>query len=104
MTSINKIIGKLIQNLKVFDSNLTQILNQYTHNFVPFKNPAFIANYFTQFFKIIFYSLVVMIPFLSLKILHPYNRKITAVIIILLAAIAFSLMGIILGFIQIAFT
>ncbi len=99
-----KIIEKLIQSIKIFDSNLTEILKQYTGNFVPLKNPSLIANYFTQFIKIIFYSLLIMLPFLSLKILHPYNRKVSAIIILLLAVIAFCLMGIFLGFMQLAFT
>ncbi|OGM23598.1 hypothetical protein A2865_03505 [Candidatus Woesebacteria bacterium RIFCSPHIGHO2_01_FULL_39_17] len=104
MTSINEIIEKLVQSFKIFDLRLTQAFKLYLQKLVPYKNPPFLTSYLTDFLKIIFYSLVIMIPFLFLKILHPYNRKVSIIIILLLSVIAFSVVGVFLGFFQLAWT
>ena len=99
-----KIVEKLVGSFKLFDQRLTETIKHYVQGLVPDKNPPTIAAHFTDFFKIIFYSLVILIPFLFLKILHPYNRKLSAVIIVLLGLIGILIFGVILGLIQLAFT
>jgi len=99
-----KAIDKVMQSFIIFDLRLTQNIKHYLEDYIPYDNPPFFAAYSVNFIKIIFYSLCVIIPFLFLKILHPYSQKVTFVIILILLLIAFSVGGVFLGFFQLAWT
>ena len=89
--------------LKLFDSNLTENLDQFFKPLAPFKELPFFADRLPEFTKIIVYSLFILAPLLLLKILFPYRRRFTYPILLVLGVMGLSLFGIFLGFLQLLY-
>ena len=96
-------IKKIFDDLKSFDLKLTNNINNFSKNYLPIEIPL-LASKIPIFLKTIFYILLLIIPFLILKILYPYNKLISAIIILISLIITFCLGGIFLGLFQIQYS
>ncbi|OGM08573.1 hypothetical protein A2159_03530 [Candidatus Woesebacteria bacterium RBG_13_34_9] len=94
---------KLIEAFKIFNSDLTEIINKYLKGYYPSVKPQFFGIYLPVYIKTIIYSLFFLLPILFLKILFPYNKEINYFIFFILIIQVLSVFLIFLAFLQFLF-
>lgn len=97
-------IFNIINSIKGFDKDLGGLIEKSLKPYDPYKNPPVVAALIPLFLKVVFYSVVIILPFLVLKLLFPYKKWINYFLYIIIAAAGLAVFGVLLGFIQLLFT
>jgi hypothetical protein len=97
-------LSAFVQKLKFLDGLVSQ---RIAKDLIPYDLIAasgIVTKQLPLFIKIIFYLLILLLPFLFWKLLQPLNKKINIVLVILLFLIGVFAFGIFLGFLQILYS
>jgi hypothetical protein len=95
------------ETIKGFFIHLDLIISTLIANFVENyagNNNSFFVMLLPYSIKYLFYTTLILIPLLPLKLLYPYNTLLTGIIYLLISLSAVLLFGVFTGFFQLLWT
>lgn len=97
------IINKVVKEIVTFDSNFEGYISTLYSRFAQISNPPLIVLLMPDFTKVIAYSLLILIPLLFFKLMRPYSRTLTLVIIAVIGTDGLMVFGVLMGFLQLLY-
>ena len=97
-------VNQLIKTIERADGTVGRQITAFLKPYFDLRPQGFFSAHLLIFIKITFYLIILIIPFAILKFLHPFNKALSIILVLLIIAITILGFGIFCGFFQLLYS